>query len=166
MKNISINLRKADMVGAVLFIIFSIAAFYATTTWIPPVLPGDPGAAFFPQIALIVILIFSALLLLQSFRKKANATDDDPTRARTVNIELSGLIATIAYSGLLVAGIAFAQFEISVSAFLAYMLGIRTGRWVWAAIVALISMVLMYFSFIILLKVRLPLLFLPEYLGF
>ncbi len=166
MKNISINLRKADMVGAVLFTIFSVGAIYATTTWIPPVLPGDPGAAFFPQIALIVILIFSAVLLFQSFRNKAKANEEDPTRSLTVDIELSGLIATIAYSGLLVIGIAFAKFEISVFVFLAYMLGIRTGRWIWASAVGLVSMGLMYLTFIILLKVRLPLLFLPEYLGF
>lgn len=162
MKNISIDLRKADIVGSVLFLIFSVGAIYVTTTWIPPVLPGDPGAAFFPRIALVVIFIFSTLLLLQGLRNKAKS-EGDGTR---VNIELSGLIATIVYSSLLVAGIKFAAFEISVFAFLAYMLGIRTGRWVWAIVVALISMILMYFSFIILLRVRLPLLFLPEYLGF
>ena len=166
MKNISVKLQIANLVIAILFLAFTITAVYLTTTWIPPVLPGDPGAAFFPRIALGVMFIFSFLLLLRSLRFSKAKTDTADKPGKTVTIEIVGFVMTIVYSSLLVIGMAIAAFEISAFAFLAIMLGVRTGRWTWASITALISMLLMYAVFILVLRVRLPLLFLPDYIRF
>lgn len=165
MKNISFDLIKSDLVIALLLLAFSAIAAFTTTTWLPPVLPGDPGAAFFPRTALGIMFVFSLLLLFRSIRVSRTEPAEGEER-KTVTIDVGGLFTTIAYSALLVAGIAVASFEISAFAFLTYMLGIRTGRWAWSAVVAVISVLVMYVCFVALLKVRLPLLFLPDYIGF
>lgn len=165
MKKITVDLIRSDLVISVLLLAFSATAIYATTTWLPPVLPGDPGAAFFPRTALGIMFIFSLFLLIRSIRFSGTEPADGKER-KTVTIDVGGLSATIAYSALLVIGIAVASFEISAFAFLTYMLGIRTRRWTWAVVVAVISMLVMYVCFVVLLKVRLPLLFLPDYIGF
>ena len=64
MNKVSLNLKTVDIVVGILFIILSLVAWYITTTWIPPILPGDPGAAFFPRIAIAIILFFSVLLII------------------------------------------------------------------------------------------------------
>lgn len=163
-KSISVKYRTADIIGAILILIFAAAAIYATTTWLPPVLSGDPGAAFFPRIALGIMVFFSTVLLFQRVRTSQIETDSE--ESKSAEIPIGPLCAAVCYSGLAVIGIAIAAFEISGFAFLAFMLGVRTNNWFWAIITALISVLLMYFIFIILLNVRLPLLFLPEYFGF
>jgi len=64
----------------------------------------------------------------------------------------------------LIAGMAFVGFEPAAFGFLFILLGWRTGRWVWAAITSIIAVGLMYLAFVALLKVHLPMLFLPKYL--
>lgn len=166
MKNIQVSLRSGNLVGAILTLAFTVFAAYETTTWIPPVLPGDPGAAFFPRIALAIMFVFGVILLIQSVRgSKAEQISDDVAPPK-VTIELSGFVLTLFYSALLVAGIWFASFEISAFAFLTYMLGIRTGRWPWSVITSIIAIAAMYVLFVLVLQVRLPLLFLPSYINF
>lgn len=170
MSNWTADLRLADLVSAILVIGFSIGAFLITTTWIPPNLPGDPGAAFFPRISLAVMFLFSVILLLQKVRaprqaKTADEAPDQAPKATTVTFDLNQLFLTVIYSGLLVAGIAFVGFEVSAFVFLLYILGRRTGRWVWSVITSLIAVAAMYFAFVILLQVRLPMTFLPTYLN-
>lgn len=166
MKIINITMRSANIVIALLVLVGTAIAAYATTTWIPPVMPGDPGAAFFPRIALAVMFVFSAILLLQTLRRPASDQTKGEQRTKSVSIELSGFIVTLIYSSLLVIGIELASFEISCFAFLAYMLGLRTGRWPWSIVTALISTVCIYLLFVLALQVRLPLLFLPSYISF
>lgn len=164
MKNVTVNVRTADLVAAILLIGGAIFAGYITTTWLPPVLPGDPGAAFFPRIALTVVLLFSLVLLLQTATKTKREEPDQS--ARVVPIDLSQFALTILASCLLVAGLGYVGFEASAFVFLLVLLGIRTGRWLWSAIVSAISVAIMYLVFVIALQVRLPLTFLPYHLDF
>lgn len=166
MKNIIVSLRTGNLVGAILTLIFTVFAAYVTTTWIPPVLPGDPGAAFFPRIALAIMFVFGVILLLQSLRGSRAESLSDEVEEPGVSLEVSGLTLTILYSSLLVIGIWLASFEISAFAFLAYMLGLRTGRWPWAIATSIVAVLAMYALFVLVLQVRLPLLFLPWYIQF
>ncbi|MFY0615242.1 MAG: tripartite tricarboxylate transporter TctB family protein [Hyphomicrobiaceae bacterium] len=164
MTNLTVNIRTADLVVAILLIVISVFAGYVTTTWLPPVLPGDPGAAFFPRIALAVVLLFSLVLLVQS-ATKFRLTEADQS-ALTVTIDLGQFIITIVLSGLMVAGLGYVGFEVSAFAFLIVLLGMRTSRWLWSVVVSAISVAIMYLVFVIALQVRLPLTFLPYHLDF
>lgn len=164
MTNLTVNIRTADLVVAILLIGVSMFAVYVTTTWLPPVLPGDPGAAFFPRIALAVVLLFSLVLLLQS-ATKSRQTEADQS-ALTATIDLGQFVITIVLSGLMVAGLGYVGFEVSAFAFLIVLLGTRSGRWLWSVVVSAISVAIMYLVFVIALQVRLPLTFLPYHLDF
>ncbi len=162
------NIRIADIVGAVLTLIVCVSAWLITTTWIPPILPGDPGAAFFPRIAIGIMAVFAILLLIQHIakaKKRASDLEDAPAvEAQSVSIDLFQFCIALLFSGAVVAGIHVIGFEGAAFAFLFILLGWRTGRWVWALITALIATGLMYLVFVTVLKVRLPLVFLPKYL--
>lgn len=162
--------RTADVIGAVLLLALSVFAYHVTTTWIPPVLPGDPGAAFFPRISLGIIFIFSIVLLIQRLMalRKTPARDRGAETAggdRMVRIDLAKFFQALAFSGAAVAGIGIVGFEPAAFVFLFAMLGWRTGRWVWAFVVSVVSVGIMYILFVPLLTVRLPLLFLPTHLN-
>lgn len=162
------DVRIADIVGAILLIALCVFAYYISTTWIPPVLPGDPGAAFFSRIAIGVIFVFSVILLIQrltAIRRAAAATDSTANDDNTVTIDVAKFLWALLFSGAVVAGIGFFGFEPAAFTFLFILLGWRTGRWLWAFVTSVISVGLMYLLFVPLLTVRLPLLFLPEYLN-
>lgn len=162
------NIRVADVVGAVLTLFLCIGGWYITTTWIPPILPGDPGAAFFPRIAMGIMSVFAILLLIQHYvqakNRKSNGEDAELAESERVSINVYQLFIALVFSGAVVAGIHFVGFEAAAFAFLFILLGWRTQRWVWALITALISTALMYLVFVTVLKVRLPLAYMPKYL--
>lgn len=163
MRELEIRSSTADIVGAVLVFLLSAGALYTTTLWIPPVLPGDPGAAFFPRIAIVAMLVFAMLLLVQTVlgrRRQRAVAGEDPI----IKVKVAEFLQTVLGSGLFVAGIAWIGFEAPAFVFLFVYLGVRTGRWGRSAIIAAIAVVIMWFFFIILLRVRMPLLLLPEYL--
>jgi len=158
--------RIADIVIAIVLLILSFVAYYLTTTWIPPILPGDPGAAFFPRISLVVICFFAIVLFVQNI-KNSGARDarDESADDSVAYAGVNQFLLTFLFSGLLVAGIAFIGFEPSAFAFLFGILGWRTKRWLWALVTSAISIPIIYFLFVIVLNVRLPLLFLPPYMD-
>ncbi len=158
------DVRVADVVAAILLLALCGFAYYLTTTWIPPVLPGDPGAAFFPRIALGIIFFFSIILLIQRYREWRNEhkkAEDDVV----VTVDLSQFILAFVFSGAVVAGINYIGFEPATFAFLFILLGWRTGRWLWAFLASIVAVAVMYIVFVPILTVRLPLLFLPKYLD-
>lgn len=172
MKKVSLNLNAVDIVVGILFIFLSATAFYITTTWIPPILPGDPGAAFFPRIAIGVILIFSIVLIFQrmiSGRQSPETTVEKSEavadKADKIEVEPKPFFVALAFSAVLVFLIDIIKFELAGFAFLFTLLGMRTKRWIWATIVSVIAVLIMYFVFVVVLKVRLPLLFLSPYLS-
>ncbi|MFC1666030.1 tripartite tricarboxylate transporter TctB family protein [Pseudomonadota bacterium] len=160
------SLRTADIVGAILLIVLSIVAYYITTTWIPPILPGDPGAAFFPRMSLGIIFLFSILLLAQKFIALRRAQiEKRATETESISIDVTQFFIALVFSGLLVGCMAVIGYELAAFGFLFALLGWRTGRWLWALLTSLIAVGVMYLVFVVVLTVRLPLLFLPKYLS-
>lgn len=157
--------RIADIVVAILLLGISFVAYYITTTWIPPVMPGDPGAAFFPRISLAIICFFAVVLLFQKIPNSGSGGGESAVDGGEPNTDLRQFFLTFLFSGLLIAGIAYVGFEPAAFAFLFGILGWRTKRWPWAFVTSLIAILIMYFVFVIVLNVRLPLLFLPPYLD-
>lgn len=165
MTNWKANLKTADIIFGLLFIFLSAIAYYITTTWIPPILPGDPGAAFFPKIAIAIILFFSVVLLIQTLRTYHSNKKVNGGAGSIIEVDVVQFLIAIVCSGALVFCIAYLKFEIAGFAFLVTLLGMRTQRWIWAVSTSVIAVLIMYFVFVVVLKVRLPLLFLPEYLS-
>jgi hypothetical protein len=158
--------RIADIVVAILLLGISSVAYYITTTWIPPVMPGDPGATFFPRISLAIICFFAIVLLFQ--KNSTSRSQGGSEHSVDGGVTYAGprqFFLTFVFSGLLIAGIAFVGFEPAAFAFLFGILGWRTKRWLWAFVTSAIAILIMYFVFVIVLNVRLPLLFLPPYLN-
>lgn len=168
MSDWKVDIRVADIVGAVLLLGITVFAYYTTTTWIPPVLPGDPGAAFFPRIALGVIFLFSLILLFQrafAMRKALQESSPQTADDNIISIDVLQFIVAALFSGAVVAGMEYIGFEPAAFTFLFILLGWRTGRWMWSFITSIIAVAIMYFVFVAVLTVRLPLLFLPKYFS-
>ncbi len=161
MKTIEVDNRYVDIFFAVLFIGLFAGAFVVSLAFEPPVLSGDPGAAFFPQLICTVSLFFSVILLFQRIFRAGRSS----SKGRT-SIDLPPFLASF----FLVAGLIFAMVrigsEISFFSFLFILMGWRTGKWFWAFMVAIVSTIVLYGVFVILLNVHLPLLFLPKYVNF
>ena len=163
MKNIELDNRLVEIVYAVLFICLFSGAFYISLSFEPPVLSGDPGAAFFPKLICTASLVFSIILFIQRALKarKNSGSAKDKTR-----LDLPPFLLNFFLVGGLILGMARLGSEISFFAFLFILLGLRTGRWLWAASIAVISTLVIYAVFVGFLNVRLPLLFLPKYINF
>lgn len=163
MKNIEITNRYIDIIYAVLFTGLFAGAFLVSLSFEPPVLSGDPGAAFFPQLISVASLLFSLTLLFQSVLRAGST--DGAARGKTKLDLPHFLISFFLVAGLILAMVSIGS-EFSFFAFLFILLGLRTGRWLWAALVAAVSTIIIYGVFVVILNVRLPLLFLPKYITF
>lgn len=161
-KDIRISQRTGDIAGALIFIAVGIIAFLVTLDFLPPVLPGDPGAAFFPRLIVSVLILFGVILVIQ--RLRGRTPDDDSTN--TVDVDVASFTVTVGSVLGLILVMDYVGFEPAAVAFLFILLGWRTGRWIWALITSVVAMLLMYLTFVALLKVQLPMLFLPKYIYF
>lgn len=161
LKDIQISPRTGDIAGALIFIAAGVVAYCVSLDFLPPVLPGDPGAAFFPQLIVGVMLVFSAILVIQRLRRRKQ---DDIENSATVGVDVSSFIVTVVSVLGLILVMDYVGFEPAAVGFLFILLGWRTGRWVWALATSVIAMLLMYAIFVALLKVQLPMLFLPKYI--
>lgn len=164
MKNIQISQRTGDNAGALLFIGVSVGAYLVSLDFLPPVLPGDPGAAFFPQLIVAVIFLFSLILLIQRLRIRPTRDETADSMSFGANIDLSSFGVSVGSVLALIAVMAYVGFEPAALGFLFILLGWRTGRWTWAFITSVIAVTLMYLTFVAFLKVHLPMLILPKYI--
>jgi len=148
--------------------LFALVALYVTASFDPPVLPGFPGAAFFPRLVLVALLLFGAMLVLRTWRgrrrraasaENAGADVDDPIDFHPWPLVLGCAAAFGAIAAMQVAG-----FEIAGTLFIGAALAIRTRRWLLSASIGALSTAVMYAVFVLALQVHLPLLFLPRYL--
>ena len=158
------NLKHSDIIFALIFIVVFAGAFGTAMTFPTPVLPGDPGAGFFPKLISIASLIFCFLLLAKRVLQLRSAEKDhQPTLIE------SGFGSFVIITGSVVClllGMHYIGSELSFFAFLFILLGMRTKRWVWSFVISVISSAVIYIVFVALLNVHLPVLFLPKYITF
>jgi len=148
--------------------LFALLALYVTVSFDPPVLPGFPGAAFFPRLVLVALLLFGAMLALRAWRGRRRRL----ASAGNGRVDVDDLVDFRPWPVVLGCGAAFgaiaamqvAGFEIAGTLFIGAALAIRTRRWLLSALVGALSAVVMYAVFVLALQVHLPLLFLPRYL--
>ena len=157
------NVRRMDIVFTLIFICMFTGAFWVSLKFEPPVLRGDPGAAFFPQMISIASLFFCVVLLVQRLSQIKSESDQ---QANKIVIEFRPFFVTGGFVAGLILAMHYFGSEIAFFIFLFVLLGMRTKRWLWALIVSFISTAIVYIVFVALLNVHLPVLFLPQYINF
>lgn len=161
------NKNIVDAGTGVVLLVLCLSAFYLTLSFAPPVLRGYPGAAFFPQLILTILIFMSVLLLARSLLRIA--------RERTGNDELNPM-STLSTGGIrpflvavimalaLAVSIPIVGFEIACIVYVASLLFYRMRRPRPAVLGAIAVMLILYVLFVLALRVQLPLAFLPRYL--
>jgi hypothetical protein len=160
---------KADLGAAIALGLFCAWAYAVTTGFDPPVLRGYPGAAFFPQLILGVLAVLIVALFARALRALRSPPGHEEAAekraaAGEVRLDLAAFGLIVGSVFLLIAGIRLFGFEPAATIFLAALLGLRSGRWLRSLIIAAVSAIVMYFLFVQLLKVHLPLALFPRYL--
>jgi hypothetical protein len=136
----------------------SVAGYAMTASFPSPLLPGYPGSAMFPRIALVSLGVFSAFGLARALL--ARGTGGPPLR-----FELAGWAAVVASLAAFAVVIRLLGTEIAAFGFVAGCLWFRRRDVVVPVVSGLLSVAFVYLVFVQLLSVHLPLLFLPRYLG-
>ena len=168
-----IPMKPAVLVATLLIFLWLLFMLYETTNMAPAILPGYPGDAFFPRLVLIYGLICSGFILVRGLllQRGSSLTAGE---AETFSIHLPEFAAVcllvIAY-GLLLQPVGF---EITTFALMMILLtpriragGLGAGRSLLYALgLALPTTLICYVAFGLILRIPLPLLFLPRYIHY
>ena len=165
-------------VGGVLAVAF--ALFVRTFSFAPPMLPGYPGDDLFPRLILGLVILCGVPLfarrLIEKLARRGAAGDEE-----TFDIDAGGFAITAAIVFAFPFLLPYIGFEIATVAFLTILFTTRlhgpvTAEVVTPAIiraallkslaVSTVTMLVLYAVFVILLKVSMPVLFLPKYIQF
>lgn len=168
-----IPMRPAVMVATFLILAWLLFMLYETTTMMLPILPGYPGDAFFPRMVIIFALICAGFILVRGLLLPRGAPLT-AGEAASFSIHwpefVSVCFLVIAYGTLLES----VGFEITTFILLMVLLtprihagGHRVGRsLMYALALSLPATFICYVSFGLLLRIPLPLLFLPRYIQY
>jgi len=157
----------------------TVYCLYLTFQMPASILPGYPGDGFFPRIALIMVLIFSAIIIFrevsqvyQSSRHPAGEDEQSQqpdASSRPVELDVMETVFVIVLSIGYISMLDLIGFEIATVCFMFVLLLPRIILPLPKAILAslagaLTTMVLAYSAFVIGLNVQLPLKYLPAYI--
>lgn len=168
LRTLSFPLRIALM-ATVLFILIGSAWLWLLTNRMPAsFLPGYPGDAFFPRLALAVVIVFASFALIGTLRKPegGSALDDWEQRVgidlvETISITLIGLAFMVILEP---AGLEIAT-TLMMFALLFPRLMMPWPKAIAVSVVgAVVTMLVIYAGFVLGLKVSLPLRFFPAFL--
>lgn len=165
-------------VGGVLALAFTL--FLHTFSFAPPMLPGYPGDDLFPRLILGLVVLCGIPLfarrLIERRARRGAAGDDE-----TFDIDVSGFLMTAAIVFAFPFLLPYIGFEISTVAFLTILFTTRLHGPVSAEVVtpaiigaallksaaiSVVAMLALYSVFVILLKVSMPVMFLPKFIQF
>lgn len=167
---VKIDKNTAELVAIGIVAAVTILLYWNTYSFLPSMLPGYPGDAFFPRIILTSMLVCSIaasaeIIMLGSRKNK----DTEEQRSVEIDAIAIGIIAVtvIVYA----IALSYVGFEISTFVFVLVLLtpaltGSRMFALAKAAGIALAAVIVLYFCFVIFLDVDFPLLFLPRYIQF
>ncbi len=163
-------------VGGVLAVAFALAV--RTFSFAPPMLPGYPGDDLFPRLILgLIILCGVPMFVRRLIEKQRGVAGDD----ETFDIDVGGFLLTAAIVFAFPFLLPYIGFEIATVAFLTVLFTTRlhgpvtaevlTPAIIRAAllkslIISVVAMLVLYSVFVILLKVSMPVMFLPKYIQF
>lgn len=167
-------------VGGVLAAAFALVV--RTFSFAPPMLPGYPGDDLFPRLILGLIILCGAPLFARRLsERRVQARRDRTGDDETFDIDVGGFLITAAIVFSFPFLLPVIGFEIATVAFLTVLFTTRlhgpvTAEVVTPAIIraavlkslviSVITMLVLYLVFVILLKVSMPVMFLPKYIQF
>lgn len=161
-----IRMSVANYILAFVVLAFAVVMYVDSLSIPPSRIPGYPGAAFFPRMVLIFIALMSVGLLARQFFSKSADANPAGTEEEITEFELSDLAVTSVVFLAYAFGLDTIGFEITNTVVLGGIIGVRTGRWLLAAVTGVLSSLVFYVLFVVAMDVDLPLLFLPRYLFY
>ena len=165
MRPLVVGQVRADLWTAVGLAVFCAWTFWVTTNFAPPVLPGYPGAAFFPQLIIGLLALLSLALFVRAAGALRRARRQAaPAGEAKVSFDWASFLYSVAGALALVLAMQGFGTELAVTAYLALLLWLFGRRPVWAIATAIVTTLVLYALFVHMLSVHLPLLFLPRYL--
>jgi len=165
---------RASVVAATVIILgWFLFMSYETTNMMPPILPGYPGDSFFPRLVLLFGLVCAVTILIKAAltpRGAQLAAGENPSFSLHWLEFLNVCVLVIAY-GLLLEPIGF---EITTFVLMLALLGPRMVAGSdhpfrslgYAFALSLATALITYVGFGLLLRIPLPLLFLPRYIQY
>lgn len=177
-RQIRVSTGDLVAVGGVLAVAFLLLA--RTFSFAPPMLPGYPGDDLFPRLILGLIILCGLPLFVRRLREKL-ARRGAAGGEETFDIDAGGFAITAAIVFAFPFLLPYIGFEIATVAFLTVLFTTRlhgpvTAEVVTPAIIgaallkslaiSTVTMLVLYAVFVILLKVSMPVLFLPKYIQF
>ncbi|KAA0969583.1 tripartite tricarboxylate transporter TctB family protein [Aureimonas fodinaquatilis] len=161
-----LNIRSstADLITSVILLIAVALLINHTFSMPPSPVRGYPGAAFFPRLALIGTGIFTVLWIGLIIRARLGGKDllgNDTHFVFEYRDYIISIVSVVVY----MFALDIIGFEISTFVFLLALLITRVSP-IWAFVSAFIATLVLYGTFVLLLNVSLPMLFLPRYVSF
>ncbi len=143
--------------------------FYETFNMMKPILPGYPGDAFFPRLAVGYTLIIAALILLRGILlPRFAAAPGEPSHVSVHWLEFLSVAALVLLYAELLPPVGF---ELTTLGFMLILLvprfAVQQGlvqSVVKAVALTIPTIIILYGVFALLLGIHLPLLFLPRYI--
>ena len=165
---ISVSQRRATLVVTLITTAFFAIMLWRTAGFAEPMLKGYPGDAFFPQLIIGFGLIWCAILLYRLMNRRDILTKDD---ASIVTIPIGNFILICVYVVAYVMLLTPLGFEITTFLFMSLLFltrfrGELKGRLIRIMIVSLITTIVSWACFAIILNVSFPVKILPDYIQF
>jgi len=168
-----VPMKPAVLIATALVLVWLAFMAYETTNMMPPILPGYPGDSFFPRLAIIFAVICALIVLMKGLilpRGAQLAAGENATFPLRWFDFLSVCVLVVAYGEML----SLVGFEIVTVVLMTVILapriavgGISAARSiVYALGMALVTTLIFYVAFGLLLRIPLPLMFLPRYIHY
>lgn len=166
-------MKRTVIVATIAIFAWLVFLMYETTNMMPPILRGYPGDAFFPRLVLIFALICAASILLKAalVPRGAQLAASEESTFGLHWVEFGGVCVLVLAYGLLLEPVGF---EITTFAMFMILLAPRIAAGghgpartlAYTLAVALPTTIIMYVSFGLLLRIPLPLLFMPRHIQY
>ena len=168
-----VPMKPAVLIVTALVLAWLAFMAYETTNMMPPILPGYPGDSFFPRLA-IIFAVFCALIILMKgliLPRGAQLAAGEDTSFPLHWLDFASIcILVVAYGEML----ALVGFEIVTVVLMTVILapriavgGVSVARSiVYALGMAVATTLIFYVAFGLLLRIPLPLFFLPRYIQY
>jgi putative tricarboxylic transport membrane protein len=168
-----VPMKPAVLIATALILAWLAFMAYETTNMLPPILPGYPGDSFFPRLVIIFAVMCAVIVLLKGvyLPRGAQLAAGEDTSFPLRWLDFVSVCVLVAAYGELLEPIGF---EILTFVLLTVILAPRIAvgglgiarSIVYAAGAALLTTLVFYVAFGLLLRVPLPLLFLPRYIQY
>ena len=147
---------KLDLMVGVLVVLTSMSLFVATFYFPPPLGPHAPGPAIFPRIIIFIMFLFGALLTYSSLTSSKKEARIDLTA-----VKVNGFLLSVGLIVLYLFLLPYLGFVWDSFLYLCLTLFPRMKSKFKVVLVSAIGVACFYLIFVVLLRVRLPLLVLP-----